>query len=148
MALPKQYIMAAAAAAFIVGGVCAPAALAAPDAAHASSPAAVAQGAELDNLRWTPVRTMGGGTTWMLRVSSDPNVEPGGVYFLYDPDASSVSGKFSVGGDVQVRTVSEWSAAIFAPALDHRRTEVRYGSLQDPAAAQVVGSVTNGWISR
>ncbi|MFJ9821420.1 hypothetical protein ACIRU3_40465 [Streptomyces sp. NPDC101151] len=150
MTISKRYIMTAVAAAIVVGGISAPAALAAPDVAPASSPAAAQSmmGAELENLRWTPVRTMSGGTTWMLRVSSDPNVEPGGVYFLYDPDESSVSGSFSVGDDVRVRTVRDWRAAIFAPTLDVRRTEVRYGSLQDPGTAQVIASVTNGWISQ
>ncbi|MEU9056450.1 hypothetical protein AB0D37_39700 [Streptomyces sp. NPDC048384] len=153
MSFTKRYITAAVAAAFVVGGLSAPAALAAPDSAHTSPPAAAArfQGAELDNLSWTPVPTMGGGTIWMLRVSSDPNVEPGGLYFLYDPDTSSVSGSFAVGDDVRVRTVSDWRAAVFAPGLEGphaRRTEVRYGDPQNPGAAQVVASVTNGWISQ
>ncbi|MEU9057196.1 hypothetical protein AB0D37_43765 [Streptomyces sp. NPDC048384] len=153
MFLTKRYITAAVAAAFVVGGLSAPAALAAPDAPRTSPPAAAAQfqGAELDNLSWTPVPTMGGGTIWMLRVSSDPNVEPGGLYFLYNPDTSSVSGKFAVGDDIRVRTVRSWQAAVFAPDLDGphaRRTEVRYGDPQNPDAAQVVASVTNGWISQ
>ncbi|MGP3683243.1 hypothetical protein ACTVZO_00750 [Streptomyces sp. IBSNAI002] len=104
-------------------------------------------GAELDNLRWTPVRTMTGATTWMLRVSTDPAVKPGGVYFLYNPDAEVSAGSFSIGDDVLVRTVHSWGAAVFAPSTTIRRTEVRYGSPADPGAAHVVASVTNGWIS-
>ncbi|MFJ9821052.1 hypothetical protein ACIRU3_38525 [Streptomyces sp. NPDC101151] len=151
MTLTKRSTMAAVAAAFVIAGISAPAALATPNTAHAPVPAGAARtmmGAELDNLRWTPMRNMSGGITWMLSVSSDPNVEPGGVYFLYNPDTSSVSGSFSVGDDVQVPTVHDWRAAIFAPTLDVRRTEVRYGSLQDPGSAQVIASVTNGWISQ
>jgi hypothetical protein len=90
------------------------------------------------------MRTMGGGTIWMLRVANDPHVEPGGVYFLYNPETESVSGSFAVGDDVRVRTVRDWRAAVFVPDLDARRTEVRYGSLQDTAAAQVVAAVDNG----
>ncbi|MER6261615.1 hypothetical protein ABT203_18830 [Streptomyces sp900105245] len=145
MTISKRSIMTAAAAAFIVGGVAAPSAPAAPSAAPASTPAPAhgTLGAELDNLRWTPVRTMSGGTVWMLRVSSDPHVEAGGVYFLYNPDESSVAGSFSVGDDVRVRTVHDWRAAVFAPARDAHRIEVRYGNLQAPDTARVVASVTN-----
>ncbi|MGY4967561.1 hypothetical protein [Streptomyces sp. 900105245] len=144
MTLSKRYIMTAVAAAFVLGGVTAPSALAAPTATSMPSPTAAkgTLGAELDNLQWSPVRTMSGGTVWMLRVSSDPNVKAGGVYFLYNPAESSVSGSFSVGDDVQVRTVHDWRAAIFAPPQDARRIEVRYGQIQDPSAAQVIASFT------
>ncbi|MEV7418375.1 hypothetical protein [Streptomyces sp. NPDC089919] len=154
MSNPRSLTLALAAAA-VIAGLGAPAALAAPSPAAApavSSPAgdgvSTMAGAELDNLRWTPVRTITGGTTWMLRVDTDPVVEPGGVFFLYDPDAEESAGSFSVGDDVLVHTVRSWSGAVFAPDLGLRRTEVRYGSLADPGSARVVASVTNGWISR
>ncbi|MFG2638950.1 hypothetical protein ACGFX8_35475 [Streptomyces sp. NPDC048362] len=146
MALRKRLVMAAVAAAVVTGGITAPAALAAPSAAHGSVQVAPAQGAELDNLRWTPVRTISGGVTWMLRVDNDPEVTAGEVYFLYNPDTESIAGKFSVGDDVLVSTVRTWQAAIFAPDLSVRRTEVRYGNPQDPGAAKYIASVTNGWI--
>ncbi|MER6427470.1 hypothetical protein ABT272_06945 [Streptomyces sp900105245] len=37
----------------------------------------------------------------------------------------------------------DWHAAIFAPARDAHRIEVRYGNLQAPDTARVVASVTN-----
>ncbi|MCX4784318.1 hypothetical protein [Streptomyces sp. NBC_01264] len=82
----------------------------------------------------------------MLKVSEDPQVEPGGVYFLYNPDTQSRAGSFIFGGDVARPTVRNWRSAVFAPDLSVPRTEVRYGSTQDPSAARVVASVTNGWI--
>ncbi len=104
------------------------------------------QGVELSNLRWTPVHTISG-ITYMLRVSSDPEVEPGGVFFLYNPDTEASGGFFLIGGDVPARTVRSWQSAVFPANLSVRKTEVRYGSPQSPNDARIVASVTNGWIS-
>ncbi|MER6076461.1 hypothetical protein ABT187_48830 [Streptomyces sp. NPDC001817] len=144
MVLRKRLVMAAVAAAVITGGIYAPAALAAPNSAPFSAQATPTQGAELDHLRWTPMRTIGGGTVWMLRVDQDPQVEPGGVYFLYNPDTQTGAGNFSPFGDdfPGVPTVQNWQSAIFAPNLNTRRTEVLYGDPQDPDAAEYIASVT------
>ncbi|MFD8229282.1 hypothetical protein ACFV16_34835 [Streptomyces massasporeus] len=129
-------------AAALFSGLAAPVAM----ADSSSEPAAVirpAAEARMDNLRWTPMRTMGGGIVWMLSVATDPGVEPGGRYFLWNPDTSSRPGGFAVGDDVQVATVGNWKAAVFRPFDTARRVEVRYGDPRTPDTAVVVASFTS-----
>lgn len=125
------------------GAAAADGATGAPPGVSAGEPnaRAVVAGTVLDNLRWTAMRTMSGSVTWMLRVQSDPRVEPGGVYFLWNPEASSSGGAFAVGDDVRVSTVRHWKAAIFPPTSSADRIEVRYGDPAVPEGAEVVASI-------
>ncbi|MEV6319358.1 hypothetical protein [Streptomyces sp. NPDC051776] len=138
----KAYVTAVLAAAAVLSGISGPAASA--DSPEGGAPAAqsTTTGVQLDNLIWTPVPTMSGTTIWMLRVQDDPAVEPGGVYFLWNPDSASRAGNFSVGDDVQVSTVGNWRGAIFSPDPDAQRIEVRYGDVGKPEEAEVVAGVT------
>ncbi|MFD8229897.1 hypothetical protein ACFV16_38325 [Streptomyces massasporeus] len=138
----RRYGVALMAAAFL-GALAAPAASAETfsEPVPAIRPAADVR---MDNLRWVLMRTMSGGTVWLLRVAADPGVEPGRRYFLWNPDTSSRPGGFAVGDDVQVATVGSWQSAIFRRPYTVRRVEVRYGDPRTPETAVVVASFTSG----
>ncbi|WP_406191196.1 hypothetical protein OG331_49530 [Streptomyces sp. NBC_01017] len=136
----KRYVTAVLAAAAVLTGISAPAASA--DSPGISTPRQSATGRQLNNLMWTPTLSMSGTTIWMLRMQEEPAVEPGGVYFLWNPDTASPAGRFSVGDDVQVSTVSSWRGAIFSPDLAAQHIEVRYGNVTKPEEAAVVASST------
>ncbi|WP_406191596.1 MULTISPECIES: hypothetical protein [unclassified Streptomyces] len=138
----RHHVIALAAATVFLSGLSAPAAFAdtSPPQAPVTSAAADLQ---LDNVRWTPMSTISGSTTWLLRLDSDPGVEPGGRYFLWNPDTSEHAGKFAVGDDVQVSTVGTWQAAMFRPDYTAHRIEVRYGDPSTPEAGRVVATVTH-----
>ncbi|MCX4784424.1 hypothetical protein [Streptomyces sp. NBC_01264] len=102
---------------------------------------ALAAGIELSNLKWVAMRTMSGSVTWMLRIDHDPHVEPGGVYFLWNPDTSSRAGNFAIGDDVRIDTVTRWKGAIFAPTPGADHIEVRYGQVDAPGEAVIVASI-------
>lgn len=122
----------------------APAALAGPPAGRPVPVTAPDADAQLENLRWTPVRTLSGGVVMMLRVARDPGVAPGGRYFLWNPDTASSGGSFALGDDILRPFVYSWQSAVFRPNTTARSIEVRYGDPSRPGEALVVASATRG----
>jgi hypothetical protein len=122
-------------------------ATAAPAARPAPSAAAVAKGTavqeDLNNLKWVSVAQPWGGSTMMLFLDQDPEVDGSGAFFLYDPDAEAVSGGFLRFGDIFSRTVRNWKEVEFFNRPNVAELQVRYGDIDDPGDAVVVASISN-----
>ncbi|MGW7825097.1 hypothetical protein ACWGLF_45570 [Streptomyces puniciscabiei] len=82
----------------------------------------------------TPVKGLG--------LASDPGVPAGGVFFLYDPNQEQPAGGF-LEGDIMKGTTTNWREARFLNNRSRSRIEVRYGDVDSPEDAVIVGSVDN-----
>ncbi len=98
-------------------------------------------GIVFDNLEWVRAR-VDGHLIWLLRIERDPEVPPGGTYFLWNPQTSSIGGDFTLSDGTHVDTLSDWKDATFTPDPNYAKgVEVRYGDLLSPESAQVVASI-------
>ncbi|MER7959925.1 hypothetical protein [Streptomyces sp. NPDC096030] len=93
----------------------------------------------LDNLQEETIGLFPGGTMPVLRLVSEPEVQGDGVYFAYSTSQERTV-RMITGMDIPRFSVEDWESVAIALPSAGETVEVRYGNLDSPQDAQVVGS--------
>jgi hypothetical protein len=122
-------------------------AVAAPAVTHGAAVLAAQSDPDpiLTNLKWDTIMADDWDYIDVFELISAPQVTAGGEYFLYDPDHQQVLEGFAIPGDNSqwLHTTTDWKQVMFYFTnfeVGTTKIEVRYGSVDDPQGAVVVGS--------